>query len=99
MNDAIDSLPPLTRLRCRSPQLRVVAGKEVAYLPHMDYDERTPPSKQEADLMCRTTGRMCPVAEQCLKLGLSIEADHGVWGGKVLVDGKQYYEHEEETHG
>lgn len=100
MNDAVDDLPPLTRLRCQNPELRTVRGKEVAYFQHMDYDERTPPAEQEADLMCRTSGRKCPVAEQCLNMALALEADHGVWGGRVLVDGEDYYKPtKEETNG
>ena len=62
---------------------------------HMDYDERTPPTEAQAKLMCKTSGRMCPVAAQCLKLGLAIEASQGVWGGRVLVDGEDYYNKEE----
>ena len=91
MNDAIDDLPPFTRLRCQNPQIREIRGKEVAYFEHADYDERTPPTEREADLMCRTAGVMCPLAKYCLKLGLALEADQGVWGGRVLVDGKDYY--------
>jgi len=49
--------------------------------------------------MCRTSGQMCPIAAQCLKLGLAIEAPQGVWGGRVLVDGKDYYKNKEETNG
>lgn len=96
MNDAIDDLPPLSRLRCQNPEIRKTGGKEVAYFPHMDYDERTPPTEKEADLMCRTSGRKCPVAAQCLALGLAIAAPQGVWGGRVLVDGKDYYKHNKE---
>lgn len=46
--------------------------------------------------MCTTSGKMCPIAEQCLALGLAQEAT-GVWGGKVLVEGEELYK--EETHG
>ncbi len=56
----------------------------------MDYDERVPPTAEEADLMCRTGGMKCPIAEQCLALGLALKAESGVWGGKVLVDGEIY---------
>lgn len=98
MNAAIDELPSMTRLRCQNPQVRKVGGKSVAYYQHMDYDERTPPNKATALAMCKTTGRMCPVAAQCLKLGQAIEADLGVWGGHVFVDGEDYY-NKEETHG
>jgi len=72
-----------------------VAGKEVAFFPHMDYDERTPPTAAQADLMCRTAGKMCPVAEQCLKRGLASPDGNGVWGGKTLLDGKIYNQKEE----
>lgn len=89
-NTAIDNLPPLTRLRCQVPRVEKFNGKNIMYYPHMDYDERTPPTRAEAELMCRTSGRKCPLAAQCLKLGLALEADHGVWGGKTLVDGKVY---------
>lgn len=99
MNDAIDDLPPLTRLRCQTPQIRDENGKAVAYFQHMDYDERTPPTEAEASLMCKTSGRMCPLAAQCLKLGLALEADLGVWGGRTLVDGEDYYQIKEETNG
>lgn len=100
MNDAIDDLPPLTRLRCQNPTVRKTGGKEVAYFEHMDYDERTPPTEREANLMCKTSGRMCPLAAQCLRLGLALEADHGVWGGRTLVDGRDYYkQNKEETNG
>jgi hypothetical protein len=98
MNESIDNLPPFVRLRCQNPQIIRVRGKQVAYFQHMDYDERTPPTENEADLMCRTKGVMCPLAEQCLKLGLTLDAQTGVWGGRVLVDGKDYYK-KEETHG
>jgi hypothetical protein len=95
MNNAIDNLPPLTRLRCQNPQIKEVRGKDVAYFQHIDYDERTPPTEKEADLMCRTTGQMCPLVAECLKLGLALQADQGVWGSRVLVDGRDYYEHKE----
>lgn len=95
MNEAIDSLPPLVRLRCQVPDLRVKDGRQIAYYQHTDYDERTPPTERQADLMCRSSGKMCPLAEQCLKLGLSLEASGGVWGGRTLVDGKDYYNKEE----
>lgn len=68
-----------------------MGNKEIEYYPHMDYDERTPPTQREARLMCKTAGRTCPVADQCLKTGLSIQAPVGVWGGQVLVDGERYY--------
>lgn len=97
LDDAIDDLPPLTRLRCRTPEIKEENGRQIIHFPHMDFDERTPPTENEADLMCKTSGRMCPVAATCLKLGLAIEADHGVWGGRVLVDGEDYYQHKEET--
>ncbi len=99
LNDAIDEMPPLTRLRCQTPQIKKVKGKEIAYFQHMDYDERVPPTEREASLMCKTAGRMCPVAAQCLKAGLATEAGLGVWGGRVLIDGKDYYNTEEETNG
>lgn len=63
----------------------------------MDYDERVPPTEQEADLMCRTKGVMCPVAKYCNALGLALAAPTGVWGGRVLVDGQDYYERNEDT--
>lgn len=97
MNNEIDDLPPLVRLRCQSPQLRTVRGKNVAIFPHMDYDERTPPTEEEAALLCTTSGRMCPLAATCLSMGLALGSDHGVWGGRTLVDGRDYYEHKEET--
>jgi len=40
--------------------------------------------------MCKTAGKMCPLVRECLALGLALEADLGVWGGKTLVDGKIY---------
>lgn len=91
MNDGIDELPPMTRLRCQIPVIKTVNGKEIVYFPHADYDERTPPSEAEADLMCRTTGQMCPLAAECLRLGKDLEAPVGVWGGRVLVDGKEQH--------
>lgn len=91
MNDAIDNLPAMTRLRCQTPQEKTVGEKEVAFFQHLDYDERTPPTEREADLMCRTTGVMCPVAATCLKLGKALSADHGVWGGRVFVDGEELH--------
>lgn len=91
MNEAIDNLPPLVRLRCQNPEVRTKNGHEALHFAHTDYDERTPPSKVEADLMCRTSGQMCPLAEMCLRLGLELEAPVGVWGGKTLVDGVDYY--------
>ncbi len=90
MNDAIDDLPPFERLRCQTPQVRERDGKTIEYYPHVDYDERVPPTQAQANLMCRTAGVMCPLAEQCLKLGLALEAKTGVWGGRVLVDGETY---------
>lgn len=91
MNRDIDELPSLTRLRCQNPQIKKTKTKRIAYYQHVDYDERTPPTEDEAALMCKTTGRSCPLLEQCLKLGLALEADQGVWGGRVLVDGRDYY--------
>lgn len=88
------------RVRCQIPELREKNGKKVAYFPHMDYDERTPPTEREADLMCRTKGVMCPLAELCLRLGTSFDDSHGVWGGRTIVDGKDYYaRNKEESHG
>lgn len=97
MNEAIDNLPSHSRLRCQNPEVHTKAGKEVIYFPHTDYDERTPPTEAEADLMCRTSGVMCPLAAHCLALGLSLNAPTGVWGGRVLVDGEEYNTHKEET--
>lgn len=91
LDRAIDNLPPLTRLRCRNPQTKEVAGKTRIHYPHVDYDERTPPTEREAWLMCQTKGVRCPVAAQCLAAGLAIKAPGGVWGGRVLVDGQDYY--------
>ena len=99
MNRDVDELPPLTRLRCQTPSFKKTAGKAVAYFPHIDYDERTPPSKAEASLMCRTNGVQCPIAASCLKLGQSIKADRGIWGGRVMVDGKELHTTKEETNG
>lgn len=96
MNEAIDELPAQVRARCMTPEIKETDSGPVEYFQHMDYDERTPPDQEEADLMCRTAGIMCPLAEQCLKLGLGIKADHGVWGGRTLVDGKDYYMHNKE---
>jgi len=93
LDRAIDNLPQFTRLRCRSPEMKTIHGEEKLVFPHVDYDERTPPSEREADLMCRTNGIMCPVAAQCFASGLVQDAD-GVWGGRVLVDGKDYYKKE-----
>lgn len=99
MNEAIDNLPSHMRLRCQNPEVRQANGQEFLYFPHTDYDERTPPTEAEADLMCRTTGQMCPLAEYCLKLGLVLEAPVGVWGGRVLVDGEEYHTRKEEENG
>ena len=90
MNEQIDNLPPMVRLRCQSPEVRDKGGKTILYFPHVDYDERTPPNAAEADLMCKTAGRMCPIAATCLKLGLELEAPVGVWGGRTIVDGTDY---------
>lgn len=65
----------------------------------MDYDERTPPTEEEADLLCKTSGEPCPLAAYCLQLGLALEAPVGVWGGRVLVDGKEYHSNKEEING
>lgn len=89
MNDAIDELPPLVRLRCQTPEVKTTGGKETIHYPHVDYDERTPPTPDEADLMCRTSGEMCPLAKHCLTLGKTLQAPVGVWGGRVLVDGNE----------
>jgi hypothetical protein len=83
-------------VRCQIPSIKESHGKKIEYYHHIDYDERTPPSELQADLMCRTKGVMCPLAKECLALGLAIEAPNGVWGGRTLVDGKDYYKHEEE---
>lgn len=90
MDAAVDKLPSMVRLRCQTPQVREEDGVDKAYFQHVDYDERTPPSPGEANLMCKTAGKMCPLAAQCLALGLALEADGGVWGGNTLVDGKIY---------
>ena len=97
LDDAIDDLPPAVRLRCLTPDVVERNGKTILLFPHMDYDERTPPSREEARLMCTTSGVICPVAEQCLALGLAQAAPVGVWGGHVLVDGQLQYK--EDTHG
>jgi hypothetical protein len=91
LNDRIDELPPLTKLRCQIPEVKVLHGKTVEYYPHMDYDERIPPTEEQADLLCRTEGIMCPLAAYCNRAGMALEAPVGVWGGRVLVDGKDYY--------
>lgn len=91
MDNAIDNLPPFETLRCQSPQVKTVRGRKIAYYQHIDYDERTPPTEREADLMCKTAGKPCPVADLCLQLGTALHADTGVWGGRVLVDGEQYH--------
>lgn len=96
MNRQIDRLEG-ERLRCQIPQTRVRGNKTELFFQHQDYDERTPPTESEADLMCKTRGVMCPVAAQCKRLGQAV-GDHGVWGGRVFVDGKDYYKKEEE-HG
>lgn len=90
LNRAIDNLPAYERLRCRNPQLKNTHGRPTLYFPHMDYDERIPPTEEDADRMCRTAGVMCPIAQQCLALGLALRAPSGVWGGRVLVDGEIY---------
>lgn len=92
LNDAIDELPPLTRLRCQVPVIKEQHGKTIEYYAHTDYDERTPPTERQAELMCKTNGIVCPVAELCNALGNAIEAPVGIWGGRVLVDGEDYYE-------
>ena len=96
MNRQIDELEG-ERLRCQAPQVRQGKDRTLVYFPHTDYDERTPPTEAEADLMCKTRGVKCPLAAQCLRLGQAV-GDHGVWGGRVLVDGTDYYK-KEETHG
>ena len=99
MNEAIDSLPSNVRLRCQNPEVVDDGGKETLFFPHVDYDERTPPTEEEAELLCTTSGEMCPLAKYCLALGLAIDAPVGVWGGRVLVDGKDFYKQEEEVNG
>jgi hypothetical protein len=53
----------------------------------MDYDERTPPSREEAALMC--VG--CPFFEQCSEFADVLKPDAGVWAGRVWIDGKPEY--------
>lgn len=91
IDETIDRLPANTRLRCWAPEVKTRNDKEVAFYPHVDYDERTPPTKEEADLMCRTSGVLCPIASLCFEYGVALQAPVGVWGGQVLVDGKPYY--------
>ena len=89
MNEAIDDLPVSERLRCQTPIVKQREdGRKYLYFPHMDYDERTPPTPAEAELMCTTAGVPCPVAEQCLALALAQKSAVGVWGGKTFVDGE-----------
>lgn len=94
MNEAIDNLPSMVRLRCQNPEVKKTQSRPLLHFAHIDYDERTPPSEEQADLMCRSSGVMCPLAEMCLSLGLELEAPVGVWGGRVLVDGKEYHKKE-----
>lgn len=96
LNNAIDELPPLTKLRCQIPQSRISNGREIEYYPHIDYDERIPPTEEEADLLCKTNGVMCPVAQYCNALGVALNAPTGVWGGRVLSDGEELYQHRNE---
>lgn len=88
LDEAIDELPVNTRLRCRTPELRVNSrGKAYAAYPHTDYDERTPPDPLTALRMCSTAGRLCPVAEECRIYADALGAAAGVWGGLTYVDG------------
>lgn len=93
----MDNLEPSVRIRCTSPEVVTRGDKKVLFHPHTDYDERIPPSQEEARLMCMTAGQPCPIMAQCLALGLALQAPSGVWGGKVLLDGALYYK--EDTHG
>jgi Transcription factor WhiB len=83
LDTAIDNLPENVRLRCRNPEVR--DGR--LYFPHMDYDERTPPDAFTAQMMCWTSGKPCPVTEECLAYALLTEPTVGVWGGTVFIDG------------
>lgn len=94
LDAAIDEVPETNRVRCRTPEVRTQGGATLLHYPHTDYDERTPPTQEEARLMCSTSGQICPVADKCYKLGIALEAPVGVWGGEVLVDGKNYYKKE-----
>ena len=88
LDEAIDDLPPLVRLRCRNPELVEKNGKEVAHYPHIDYDERMPPDPLTAVSMCTTKGKLCPVAEECFNYASLLEVSTGVWGGRTFIDGK-----------
>lgn len=52
--------------------------------PYMDYDERTPPSPEEAFKLCGG----CAVFEECDTLARALKPKTGVWAGRVWIDGK-----------
>jgi len=88
LDEAIDDLDPLVRLRCRNPEVREKNGKQILYYPHMDYDERTPPDPITAQAMCTTSGVLCPVAAECEHYARMLKVSTGVWGGRAFVDGQ-----------
>lgn len=82
LNYALDEVEGL--VPCQVPEIR--DGKK--FFPHADFDERIPPTKEEAENMCS----LCPVRQQCEDYALSLKFDKNVsivMGGLLFVEGKR----------
>lgn len=55
--------------------------------PYVDYDEESPPSKDEAYDLCKG----CPVLVECARFANTYRPEVGVWGGEVYKSGKILY--------
>lgn len=63
-------------------QTRITAKCKGKPGPYMDWDE--PPAPEEAEEMCRG----CPLLKACENFAIASRQTHGVWGGKVIHEGK-----------
>lgn len=89
LNHAIDRVERETGLvgglKCQRPETRYdkERGKFYDYYPHTDYDERTPPTRSQAQRMCSG----CPVFAECKLWAEVTHPPIGVYAGVVYIDG------------
>ena len=85
LNMAIDKKATNGALKCQTPVLKERGdGGVTDYYPHMDYDERIPPSEEDARRMCLD----CPVIRECFMLATTLRPTTGVWGGVTWLEGR-----------
>lgn len=52
--------------------------------PYMDWDERNPPTAEEAAKLCSG----CPLMRACANAQKAAREPFGIWGGRVIIDGR-----------